>query len=99
MKNLKEYKITETREIVRGFYDLIYVVEAENEEKAYKLIEEFPEEYLIDQVFDIRDSEALEADIRNWVKPMTYQELKRKVWQEDYSDYKSWEDFEENYHQ
>lgn len=64
MKNLKEYKITETREIVEGFYDLIYVVEAENEEKAYKLIEEFPGEYLVDQEFDIRDSEFLESDIR-----------------------------------
>ena len=64
MKNLKEYKITETREIVKGFYDLIYVVEAENKEEAYELIEEFPEEYLIDQEFDIRDSEFLESDIR-----------------------------------
>ena len=58
------FKIIETREITKGFYDLTYEVEAPTKEEALRIFNENPEDALfLDQDLDIRNSEFLNLEI------------------------------------
>ena len=58
------FKIIETREIIKGFYDLTYEVEAPTKEEALRIFNENPEDALfLDQDLDIKNSEFLNLEI------------------------------------